>query len=51
MTYDCGDCEKEDCQQCCPHDETDHGVCMMCEKDLTDVLANRAHEISEGMER
>lgn len=24
------DCGREDCQQCCPHDERDHGICLYC---------------------
>lgn len=34
-TYDCTDtgepCEAEGCQECCPHGERDHGICMVCE--------------------
>lgn len=46
----CND-EKEDCQECCDHMDLDHGVCLDCGADLTDDLANRAYEQSEGMER
>lgn len=24
-------CEEEKCQECCPHDERDHGICLYCE--------------------
>lgn len=23
-------CEQQDCQQCCPHDEFDHDICLDC---------------------
>jgi ribosomal protein L37AE/L43A len=39
------------CAECCEHEELDHGICCACEADLSDELCNRAHEISEGMER
>jgi hypothetical protein len=45
------ECDEETCQECCPHDTLDHGTCQDCEAELSDELCNRAHEISEGMER
>lgn len=24
-------CDAEECQACCEHEETDHGICLMCE--------------------
>lgn len=27
----CGSCEEYGCQECCPHDERDHGFCMDCD--------------------
>lgn len=24
-------CDEETCQECCPHDERDHGICLDCE--------------------
>jgi hypothetical protein len=23
-------CEHSECQECCPHDERDHGICLDC---------------------
>jgi len=35
QTFECTEsgeaCNEEKCQQCCPHDERDHGICMDCE--------------------
>ena len=44
---ECND-ENDSCQECCPHDETDHGECLDCGKDISDDLCNRAHEYFEG---
>lgn len=41
-------CEKEDCQECCPHDEYDHGICLGCGKDCTDDLVSAAEYRYEG---
>jgi len=30
---ECGNCEKEKCQQCCTHDDRDHGCCLDCGHD------------------
>ncbi len=27
---ECQGCENRECQQCCPHDEYDHDVCLDC---------------------
>lgn len=31
--FDCAVCRDADekCQECCPHDERDHGICYVCE--------------------
>lgn len=42
------DCDDPECQECCPHDEHDHGICLDCEKDLTDDLAGAAEYAFEG---
>lgn len=36
----CEACQDEcdDCQECCPHDEHDHGICLDCGKDNLDSL-------------
>lgn len=26
-------CGVYECQECCPHDERDHGICLDCEHD------------------
>lgn len=44
----CRSCVVEDDQENCPHDEHDHGICLDCEKDLTDSLAGRAEAFYEG---
>jgi hypothetical protein len=36
------------CQDCCSHDEHDHGVCLDCEKDCTDELVGVAEAHYEG---
>jgi hypothetical protein len=32
------------CPECCPHDDTDHGICMECEADLNDSIASDAYD-------
>ena len=27
---DNGYCEDKDCQECCPHGDRDHGICLDC---------------------
>jgi hypothetical protein len=36
------------CQECCPHDEHDHGHCLGCDKDITDDLVGAAESYFEG---
>ena len=34
---ECGDGEisnQDDCQECCPHDELDHFICLACSKEF-----------------
>lgn len=31
-------CDGETCQDCCPHDERDHGICLYCEHDASDDI-------------
>lgn len=38
----------EKCQECCPHNEHDHGICYDCGLDRNDELCNSAHEAMEG---
>jgi len=33
-------CEQDDCQECCEHDEHEHGVCINCGKDIHDSLVS-----------
>lgn len=33
------------CQDCCPHDEHDHGICLDCAKDLIDELSGVEYEV------
>ena len=42
---DCGDTE---CQECCPHDEHDHGICMDCGLDRNDHFVGMAEAAFEG---
>jgi hypothetical protein len=32
-------CDETDCQDCCPHYETDHSMCMDCGKELDPGIA------------
>lgn len=36
------------CQECCPHDDHDHGICLDCEKDLNYTLIDRAESMYES---
>lgn len=38
----------EFCQQCCPHDETDHGICLDCGTDRMDSRIMTAESAFEG---
>lgn len=42
------ECDEDTCQECCPHDDLDHGICLSCEKDMNDWLAGRSEAIAEG---
>lgn len=42
---DCGDYT---CQECCPHGEHDHGICLDCGKDRLDELVCAAEYAFEG---
>lgn len=49
LAHEAGEpCENEKCQECCEHNEHDHGVCMDCEKDITDDLVCAAEYAYEG---
>jgi hypothetical protein len=48
MKDECQGCDKMDCQDCCPHDETDHGECIDCGADRMDYLIMKAEYQSEG---
>lgn len=41
-------CENEECQECCPHDEHDHGICLDCGRDRNGDLAGKAEDAFEG---
>ena len=47
----CDDCGKPSdtdlCQDCCPHDEHDHGICLECAKDIMDDLIDRAEMLRD----
>lgn len=49
---DCSDTGKtlggDPCQDCCPHDEYDHGICLDCELDRTSDLAGAAEFHAEA---
>lgn len=32
------------CHECCPHDELDHGICLDCEKDLSERIYAQAYD-------
>jgi hypothetical protein len=42
-------CKEEKCQECCPHDERDHGICLDCEHEEDPGEAiDRAMDYYEG---
>lgn len=38
------------CQDCCPHDELDHGICLSCGRDCFDDLVDRAEFLRDCAE-
>lgn len=44
----CGD---DNCPECCPHDDLDHGICLWCEKDLTEELAAKAYDRAKDLRK
>ena len=44
----CDHDETESCQDCCQHEEHDHGICLYCEADITDNLVSKAEAYWEG---
>lgn len=42
--------ERELDEEECTHDDLDHGICLDCEEDLTDVLTDRAYDYVKGNE-
>jgi hypothetical protein len=42
------ECDEETCQECCPHDDHDHGICLDCGLDRTDDLSADAEYEYEG---
>jgi ribosomal protein L32 len=37
-----------DCQECCEHVETDHGICMDCGADRLEWLMAKAYDYFKG---
>lgn len=54
IIFKCTECDAElhyeddVCQECCPHDEHDHGICLDCGKDNTDHFVGMAESYYEG---
>lgn len=44
----CEGCDNTECQDCCPHDEHDHGICLDCGLDRTDHFVAMAEYLYEG---
>lgn len=44
-------CDGETCQECCQHDELDHGICMDCELDMSDDIAARAYDRAKDLRK
>ena len=44
---ECPGCDETYCQDCCPHDETDHGECIDCGADRMGYLISKAESMSE----
>jgi len=41
-------CDDAGCQECCMHDEHDHGICLDCGMDRTEFLVCDAEYAFEG---
>lgn len=44
QTEECPGCDEMECQQCCPHDERDHGICLDCGHDGYEDMAAAAYD-------
>jgi len=42
-------CDNIECQQCCNHDEFDHGICLYCGLDISADLAARMYDRYKDM--
>jgi Fe2+ or Zn2+ uptake regulation protein len=40
-------CQDSTCQECCPHDEHDHAICIDCGYDMTDDLASYGDHLAD----
>lgn len=38
------ECDETTCQECCPHDEHDHGICLDCGLDQSEDMAAAAYD-------
>lgn len=47
---ECGD-DGSNCSECCPHDETDHGVCCDCETDLAESMMAAAYNRAKDAQK
>lgn len=45
---ECNHPDEDFCEECCTHQELDHGVCCDCEKDMTEHLVAAAEYAFEG---
>jgi hypothetical protein len=41
---ECEGCDEQECQECCPHDERDHYICLDCGHDGTDEAMSDAYD-------
>lgn len=41
-------CYESDCQECCGHDEHDHGICLDCGKDTNEDLRGKADSLYDA---
>lgn len=44
---DCKNAYNEVCRECCQHDEHDHGYCLSCDSDLTELLVGAGEDMSD----